>query len=70
MRLGYHPVRWSHLLPGWAIPNLGVTTDSQLGGPALSTAAADYGHMLPLGPSDPGWFSTPSQMPGALIEHS
>ena len=53
---------------GWGIPDLGVTDDSQLGGPALSDAAADYGHLLLLGPADPGWFSTPSQMPGALIE--
>ena len=53
---------------GWGIPDLGVTDDSELGGPALSTAAADYGHLLLLGPSDPGFFTTPSQMPGALIE--
>ena len=53
---------------GWGIPNLGVVDDSELGGPALSTAAADYGHLLLLGPADPGWFTTPSQMPGALIE--
>jgi len=53
---------------GWGIPNLGVVDDSELGGPALSTAAADYGHLLLLGPADPGYFTTPSQMPGALIE--
>ena len=53
---------------GWGIPNLGVVDDRQLGGPALSTAAADYGHLLLLGPADPGWFTTPSRMPGALIE--
>ena len=53
---------------GWGIPDLGVTDDSQLGGPALSDAAADYGHLLLLGPADPGWFSTPSEMPGTLIE--
>ena len=53
---------------GWVIPNLGVTDDSQLGGPALSAAGANYGHLLLLGPADPGWFTTPSQMPGALIE--
>ncbi len=53
---------------GWGIPNLGVVDDSQLGGPALSSAAANYGHLLLLGPADPGWFTTPSQMPGALIE--
>jgi N-acetylmuramoyl-L-alanine amidase len=53
---------------GWAIPDLGVTTDDQLGGPALSSEAADYGHLLLLGPGVPGWFTTPSAMPGALIE--
>jgi N-acetylmuramoyl-L-alanine amidase len=53
---------------GWQIPSLGVATDDQLGGPALSTAAADYDHLLLLGPGVPGWFSTPSTMPGALIE--
>jgi len=53
---------------GWAIPNAGVVSDSLLGGPALSAAAATYGHLLLLGPADPGYFSTPSTMPGALIE--
>ncbi len=53
---------------GWDIPSLGVSDDSQLGGPALTTAAGDYGHLLLLGPADPGFFSTPSTMPGALIE--
>ncbi len=53
---------------GWAIPDLGVVDDNQLGGPPLTTAAADYGHLLLLGPAEPGWFSTPSTMPGALIE--
>jgi N-acetylmuramoyl-L-alanine amidase len=53
---------------GWAIPDDGVVTDDVLGGPALSEAAADYGHLLLLGPAEAGYFSTPSQMPGALIE--
>lgn len=53
---------------GWGIPNLGVVDDSQLGGPALTEQAADYGHLLLLGPAEPGWFSTPSTMPGALTE--
>ncbi len=53
---------------GWGIPDLGVVDDSQLGGPALSAAAADYDHLLLLGPADPGYSSTPSGMPGALIE--
>ncbi|MFZ0250926.1 MAG: N-acetylmuramoyl-L-alanine amidase [Acidimicrobiales bacterium] len=53
---------------GWGIPDLGVVDDSELGGPALTTAAADYGHLLLLGPADPGYADTPSAMPGALIE--
>jgi N-acetylmuramoyl-L-alanine amidase len=61
-------VLWAMNAQGWGIPNLGVADDSELGGPALTTSAADYGHLLLLGPADPGWFSTPSQMPGALIE--
>jgi N-acetylmuramoyl-L-alanine amidase len=53
---------------GWAIPDDGVVSDGSLGGPALSAAAAAYGHLLLLGPAQPGYFDTPSQMPGALIE--
>jgi N-acetylmuramoyl-L-alanine amidase len=53
---------------GWDIPDDGVVSDTVLGGPALSGAAAAYGHLLLLGPADPGYFSTPSTMPGALIE--
>jgi N-acetylmuramoyl-L-alanine amidase len=53
---------------GWGIPNEGVQNDASLGGPALSDAAAGYGHLLLLGPADPGYFTTPSLMPGALIE--
>jgi N-acetylmuramoyl-L-alanine amidase len=53
---------------GWQIPNDGVVTDATLGGPPLTTTSAAYGHLLLLGPADPGWFTTPSQMPGALIE--
>ena len=49
-----------------ASPDLGVTNDTELGGPALSTAAANYSHLLLLGPGVPGWFTTPSEMPGAL----
>lgn len=53
---------------GWTIPDDGVVPDTTLGGPAPTTAAADYHHLLLLGPADPGWFTTPSRMPGALIE--
>jgi len=52
----------------WDIPNDGVVTDKTLGGPADTTTAANYDHLLLLGPADPGWFTTPSEMPGALIE--
>lgn len=53
---------------GWQIPDDGVQPDTTLGGYPLTTAAAAYHHLLLLGPADPGWFTTPSRMPGALIE--
>ena len=53
---------------GWDIPNAGVVSDLYLGGPPLTDAAGHYGHLLLLGPADPGYFTTPSAMPGALIE--
>jgi N-acetylmuramoyl-L-alanine amidase len=53
---------------GWQIPDDGVVSDTTLGGPPLTAAAADYGHLLLLGPADAPWFTTPSLMPGALIE--
>jgi N-acetylmuramoyl-L-alanine amidase len=53
---------------GWGIPDDGVLEDVGLGGPALDPASAVYGHLLLLGPGVSGWFTTPSQMPGALIE--
>jgi N-acetylmuramoyl-L-alanine amidase len=53
---------------GWGIPDLGVVDDSELGGPPLTVAAADYDHLLLLGPADSGYSATPSEMPGALIE--
>jgi N-acetylmuramoyl-L-alanine amidase len=52
---------------GWEIPNDGVIPDSTLGS-ATSSTAISYGHLLLLGPAQPGYFDTPSQMPGALIE--
>jgi N-acetylmuramoyl-L-alanine amidase len=52
---------------GWGIPDEGVLPDGDLG--SASTARADaYGHLLLLGPASPGFFRTPSRMPGALIE--
>jgi N-acetylmuramoyl-L-alanine amidase len=52
---------------GWAIPDGGVQSDTGLGS-ALTAQAEAYGHLLLLGPAKTGYFSTPSQMPGALIE--
>jgi len=60
---------------GWAIPDAGVVPDSQEGSlvqsssdSPLAAAAAQYGHLLLLGPAMAGYFSTPSEMPGAVIE--
>jgi N-acetylmuramoyl-L-alanine amidase len=53
---------------GWDIPDAGVVSDVNLGGPPLTQAAGQYGHLLLLGPPEAGYFTTPSEMPGALIE--
>jgi N-acetylmuramoyl-L-alanine amidase len=58
---------------GWQIPDRGVQPDTGLGstsaaGSALAAKAEAYDHLLLLGPADSGFFTTPSQMPGALIE--
>jgi hypothetical protein len=52
---------------GWAIPDEGVLPDTGLGS-AVTAADLAYGHLLLLGPAKAGFFSTPSEMPGALIE--
>jgi N-acetylmuramoyl-L-alanine amidase len=53
--------------PGWHVPDDGVVTDNTVGN-ALTSRAAAYGHLLQLGPASPGYFTTPSTMPGALTE--
>lgn len=53
---------------GWGIPNDGVKSDVNLGGPALTDVAAAYDHLMLIGPAIRGNFSTPSEMPGAIIE--
>ncbi|MGP0029477.1 MAG: N-acetylmuramoyl-L-alanine amidase family protein [Acidimicrobiales bacterium] len=60
---------------GWAIPDDGVETDTALGSyvgdpsdGGIAAAALDYNHLLLIGPAMAGYFSTPSEMPGALIE--
>jgi N-acetylmuramoyl-L-alanine amidase len=53
---------------GWGIPSEGVQSDDQLGSSLNASVADSYGHLLLLGPAKPGFFTTPSRMPGALIE--
>ena len=52
---------------GWQIPDGGVQPDQGLGS-SLTPADLAYGHLLLLGPAEKGYFSTPSMMPGALVE--
>jgi N-acetylmuramoyl-L-alanine amidase len=52
---------------GWGIPDEGVQPDTGLGS-ASDVAAENYDHLMLLGPAETGYFTTPSQMPGALIE--
>jgi N-acetylmuramoyl-L-alanine amidase len=70
-----HDVLSAMNLQGCNIPNDGVTSDategSSVGNPAeggLAAESANYNHLLLLGPASPGYFSTPSEMPGAVIE--
>ncbi len=60
---------------GWGIPNDGALPDSNLGSfvgnptpGGIAGEAAAYGHLLLIGPAMAGFFSTPSEMPGAVIE--
>lgn len=60
---------------GWQIPNDGVDADEGLGSVAgnpasggLAAQAQAYSHLVLLGPAKPGYFATPSEMPGAIIE--
>lgn len=60
---------------GWQIPNDGAVDDSHLGSVApdggssgLAAAALAYDHLLLLGPAEQGYFTTPSDMPGTVVE--
>jgi N-acetylmuramoyl-L-alanine amidase len=60
---------------GWDIPDDGVLPDTSLGSfvgdpssGGIAGEAAAYDHLLLIGPAQAGYFSTPSQMPGAVIE--
>lgn len=60
---------------GWQIPDDGVQPDSGYGSsdgdPAaggLAAESAAYDHLMLIGPASSGYFTTPSNMPGAVIE--
>jgi N-acetylmuramoyl-L-alanine amidase len=60
---------------GWDIPNDGAVSDtgygSAVGDPSaggLAEEALDYNHLLLIGPAQTGYFTSPSDMPGAVIE--
>jgi N-acetylmuramoyl-L-alanine amidase len=60
---------------GWGIPDDGVVSDASEGSSVgdaaeggLAAESANYDHLLLLGPAALGYFSTPSEMPGAVIE--
>ncbi|MGO9557980.1 MAG: N-acetylmuramoyl-L-alanine amidase family protein [Acidimicrobiales bacterium] len=60
---------------GWEIPNDGVETDAGYGSSngsvadgGLAAKSAEYDHVMLIGPAMAGYFSTPSEMPGAVIE--
>ncbi|HWE13155.1 MAG TPA: N-acetylmuramoyl-L-alanine amidase [Solirubrobacteraceae bacterium] len=52
---------------GWGIPDQGAQSDAGLGS-VLSRQGLSYGHLVLLGPADPGYVDSPTRMPGALIE--
>jgi N-acetylmuramoyl-L-alanine amidase len=52
---------------GWRVPDDGVRPDVGFGS-SVTNADRAYGHLLIIGPAKAGYFSTPSEMPGALIE--
>ena len=52
---------------GWGIPDGGVRPDTGRGS-AITAADQAYGHLILLGPDGAGYVTTPSRMPGALIE--
>lgn len=59
----------SYRRQGWtAIPDRGVTADTNGAGGAISREASDYGHLYLLGPRAAGFNDHPSTMPGVLVE--
>ena len=58
----------SALVSKLRLQNRGALSDDQLDTPTLSDAGATYGHLVQLGPAEPGLVSRPSAIPGALTE--
>lgn len=58
----------SALVSALGTSDRGVWTDDQMGAPALTSEGNSYGHLVVLGPAEPGYVDNPSQMPGALVE--
>jgi len=61
--------------PQWQIPDIGAVNDDSVGSISgnpgaggLAGEAADYDHLMLLGPAQAGYFSTPSTMPGTVVE--
>lgn len=53
---------------GWSVPARGIASDVGLGSRGLTARSRAYGRLMELGPAYPGYFSHPSQMPGAIAE--
>jgi N-acetylmuramoyl-L-alanine amidase len=60
---------------GWQIPNDGVHDDTTYGSVSgsaseggIAAEATAYDHLLLIGPAHTGYFTSPSEMPGAVIE--
>ncbi|HKF77344.1 MAG TPA: N-acetylmuramoyl-L-alanine amidase [Candidatus Dormibacteraeota bacterium] len=58
----------SALVSRAGLADRGLETDDQLQAPVLSDQAGSYGHLVLLGPPQPGWLDQGTTMPGALVE--
>jgi len=56
------------LLQQLKLADRGVLTDDALDAPTYSDRAESYGHLMLLGPAEPGWLAAGTAMPGALVE--
>jgi N-acetylmuramoyl-L-alanine amidase len=58
----------SALVGALRLQDRGALSDDQLDAPTLTDAGATYGHLVQLGPAQPGLVDRASAMPGALTE--